>query len=71
MTDSRFAYLLKTAPGIGVRATTAAGNELLYFYEDFDGPGTGMDRAMSQLYPQLNKGLYTGLVFVSGESNRN
>ena len=69
MTDSRFAHLLKTAPGTGVRAVTAAGNELLFFYEDFDGPGTGIQRAMRQLYPQLHKGLYKSITFVEGKAH--
>lgn len=70
MTQERFSHLLDTTPGIGVKVTTASGFEVLYFYEDFDGPATGIDRAMKQLYPQLNKGIFTSLVFVEGNSSR-
>lgn len=64
MTQEHFDYMLRTTPGIGVKATTNFGTEQLFFYEDFDGPTTGIDRAMKQLYPQLNAGKYTKLVFV-------
>ena len=64
MTESRFNYLLDSAPGIGVRATTSSGSEVLYFYEDFTDPGDGINRAMSQLYPQMDRGIFTKIVFV-------
>lgn len=70
MTKERFSHLLDTTPGIGVKATTSEGYEVLYFYEDFDGPATGIDRAMKQLYPQMNKGILKSLVFVEGKASR-
>lgn len=70
MTKERFSHLLDTTPGIGVKCTTSDGFEVLYFYEDFDGQATGIARAMKQLYPQLNKGIYTSLVFVEGKGSR-
>lgn len=70
MTQERFSYLLNTTPGIGVKVTTASGFEVLYFYEDFDGPASGIDRAMAQLYPQLNRGALTGIVFIEGKGAR-
>jgi hypothetical protein len=63
-------HLLKTRPGIGVEATTAAGDTIYYFYEDFDyilgggTPGSGIDRAMKQLYPAMDKGMFAKLVFI-------
>jgi hypothetical protein len=63
-------HLLETCPGIGVEATTATGNTIYYFYEDFghelDGgtPGNGIDRAMHQLYPLLNKGKIARVTFI-------
>ncbi len=50
--------------GIGVECVTADGSEILYFYEDFDGPATGIERAMKQLYPLMNKGKLQKLTFI-------
>lgn len=70
MTWERMDQLLKTRPGTGVRATTAAGNVLHFFYEDFNEPGEGINRAMKQLYPQMNKGIYTELIFIDQYKKR-
>lgn len=69
MTESRMQHLLSTTPGIGVRVVTACGNTVNYFYEDFDGPATGIKRAMNQLYPQLNKGTLTQIVFIHKQAS--
>lgn len=58
-------HLLRTTPGIGVVVTTKSGNTLYYFYEDFDGPSDGIQRAKRQLYPQLDKGNLSALKFIS------
>ena len=63
-------HLLNTCPGVGVEAIHPANGVQLFFYEDFDGPGTGITRAMNQLYPQLNQGIYSGITFISGPANR-
>lgn len=57
-------HLLRTAPGIGVEATTKSGSTVYYFYEDFDGPADGIRRAMRQLYPQMDRGNLTSLKFI-------
>jgi hypothetical protein len=61
-------YLLRTSPGIGVEVTSNSGNTIYYFYEDF-GPNAdfipdGIDRAMHQLYPLLNKGKIAKVTFI-------
>lgn len=65
MTESRFDMVFATTPGTGAICTTPDGREVLYFYEDFDGEGTGIDRAMAQLYPMLRKGVYSKIAFVA------
>lgn len=65
MTKSRFDMVFATTPGTGAICTAPDGREILYFYEDFDGEGTGIDRAMSQLYPQLHKGIFSKVEFVA------
>ncbi len=57
-------HLLHTAPGIGVEVTTKSGSIVYYFYEDFNGPADGINRAMKQLYPQMDKGNITALKFI-------
>lgn len=64
MTEKHMQHLLDTVPGIGVEVKTAEGFTVHYFYEDFDGPGTGIRRAMAQLYPQLDRGVLTRVTFI-------
>lgn len=64
MTRESMNYHLQTMPGIGVITLTAEGNEICYFYEDFDGSASGIQRAMSQLYPLQDKGKIKRICFV-------
>lgn len=57
-------HLMKQRPGVGVTVTICEGFEMHYFYEDFDGPGSGIQRAMEHFYPQLNRGAITKIVFL-------
>ena len=57
-------------PGIGVIATRPDGTSICYFYEDFDGPATGIRRAMKQLYPLHDKGVYKSLTFIERHKRR-
>ncbi len=50
--------------GIGVECIAANGSTVYYFYEDFDGPATGIQRAMKQLYPPMHKGKIQKLTFI-------
>ncbi len=50
--------------GIGVECIAANGSTVYYFYEDFDGPATGIERAMKQLYPLMDKGKIQKLTFI-------
>ena len=56
MTKGRMQYLLDTVSGAGVVCTLPNGNEVYYFYQDFNEIGEGIERAMKQIYPQLNTG---------------
>ena len=64
MERERMNRLLELHKGIGVIAVNHKGFELCYFYEDFDGPASGIRRAMAQLYPLQAKGVITSLTFV-------
>lgn len=70
MTEKHMQHLLDTTPGIGVEVKTSEGFIQYYFYEDFDGPGTGIKRAMQQLYPRLNKGLLTAVKFIENAAQK-
>lgn len=70
MTEKRMRHLLDTTPGIGVEVKTSEGFIQHYFYEDFDGPATGIQRAMRQLYPQLNKGHLTAVKFIENAARK-
>jgi hypothetical protein len=70
MTEKHMRHLLDTTPGIGVEVKTSEGFIQYYFYEDFDGPATGIQRAMQQLYPRLNKGLLTAVKFIENTARK-
>lgn len=70
MSIEQFNHLLKTTPGIGVKVTTANGELFRYFYKDNGEPAGGIQRAMTELYPLMNQGIISGLVFVEGEGAR-
>ncbi len=50
--------------GIGVECVSANGSTVCYFYQDFDGPADGSQRAMKQLYPLMDKGKIQKLTFI-------
>lgn len=50
--------------GIGVECISNSGETICYYYQDFDGPGSGIKRAMSQLYPLMHKGKLAKLTFI-------
>lgn len=66
MSVEHFNHLLKTAQGTGVKVTTANGEKLRYFYKDHNGPASGIERAMIELYPLLTQGIISELTFVEG-----
>ena len=70
MTKQHMDHLLSTRAGIGVETTTNSGNTVYYFYEDFDGPATGIKRAMKQLYPMMNKGKISGIAFIENAARK-
>lgn len=70
MTKERFQHLLDTVPGIGVSVIVTGGIQDYYFYEDFDGPGTGIKRAMNQIYPGMDKGHFESVTFIQGRGSR-
>ena len=65
MTEKRMRHLMATTPGIGVEAVTRYGDHLCYFYVDFPDSG-GIDRAMKQIYPALDKGDFKRVTFLEG-----
>lgn len=64
MEKAHMDHLLNTRPGVGVEVTNSDGHTLYYFYEDFNGPGDGIQRAMDQLYPLKNRGVIDSLTFI-------
>lgn len=64
MTKIEMMAKIKRYKGIGVEITTATGNMIYYFYEDFEG-STGIDRAMKQIYPKLDNGKFTKVTFIA------
>lgn len=70
MTKERFQHLLDTVPGIGVSVVVSGGIQDYFFYEDFDGPGSGIQRAMKQIYPSVDKGYFESVTFIHGRGSR-
>lgn len=70
MTEKHMRHLLNTTPGIGVEVKTSEGFTVYYFYEDFDGPATGIQRAMKQLYPQLDRGSLARVTFIASATGK-
>ena len=64
MTKIEMMAKIKRYKGIGVEITTATGNMIYYFYEDFEG-STGIDRAMKQIYPKVDNGKFTKVTFIA------
>lgn len=55
-------------PGIGVKVSYADGHQNYFFYEDFNGPGSGMDRAALQLAHDVKRGTVESFSFVESQS---
>lgn len=70
MTKDRFQHFIDTVPGVGVSVVLCGGVQDYYFYEDFDGPGSGMFRAMKQIYPSMDKGHIESATFIVGKGGR-
>jgi hypothetical protein len=66
MTRDRMDTLIANNNGVGAVVTLHNGNCIYYFYEDFDGVGDGINRAMNQLYPKVQNGIYKSVQFVVG-----
>lgn len=63
MEELKMRRLMELHSGVGVKVVTSEGLTLHYFYEDFDGPASGIKRAMAQLYPKQDKGLIDSICF--------
>ena len=50
--------------GIGVKVSYADGHQNYFFYEDFNGPGSGMNRAALQLAHDVKRGTAASFSFV-------
>lgn len=64
MTKVEMMAKLKRHKGVGVEITTATGNTIYYFYEDFE-DSNGIDRAMKQIYPQMDNGKFAKVTFIA------
>mgnify|MGYP001051541733 FL=1 len=64
MTKVEMLAKIKKHKGIGVEITTATGNMIYYFYEDFE-DSSGIDRAMKQIYPQMDSGKFAKVTFIA------
>lgn len=64
MTKAEMMAKLKRNKGVGVEITTATGNMIYYFYEDFE-DSNGIDRAMKQVYPKMDSVKYTKVTFIA------
>ena len=64
MTKVEMMAKLKRNKGVGVEITTPTGNMIYYFYEDFE-DSNGIDRAMKQIYPQMDNGKFSKVTFIA------
>lgn len=64
MTKVEMLAKIKKHKGIGVEITTATGNMIYYFYEDFE-DSNGIDRTMKQVYPKMDSGKFTKVTFIA------
>lgn len=64
MTKVEMMAKLKRNKGVGVEITAATGNMIYYFYEDFE-DSNGIDRAMKQIYPQMDNGKFSKVTFIA------
>lgn len=64
MTKVKMLAKIKKYTEIGVEITTATGNMIYYFYEDFEN-SNGIDRAMKQIYPKIDNGKFAKVTFIA------
>ncbi len=64
MTKVEMLAKIKKYTGVGVEITTAAGNMIYHFYEDFEN-SNGIDRAMKQIYPKIDNGKFAKVTFIA------
>lgn len=62
--DMRSKLDQKDISGIGVKAYYTEGSQAYFFYEDFDGPGTGMRRAAQQFAHEVRRGTVKNFSFI-------
>ena len=64
MTKVEMLAKLKRYKGIVVEITMATGKMIYYFYEDFEN-SKGIDRAMKQIYLQMDNGKFAKITFIA------
>lgn len=64
MTKVEMLAKIKKYTWVGVEITTATGNMIYYFYEDFEN-SNGIDRAMKQIYPKIDNGKFAKVTFIA------
>lgn len=64
MTKVEMLAKTKKYTGVGVEITTATGNMIYYFYEDFEN-SNGIDRAMKQIYPKIDNDKLAKVTFIA------
>ena len=64
MTKVEMLAKIKKYTGVGVEITTATGNMIYHFYEDFEN-SNGIDRAMKQIYPKIDNGKFAKVTFIA------
>lgn len=70
MTYEHMRYLLNRFNGVGVITSNSKGDEICYFYEDFESDTDGIKRAMKQLYPLVEKGKLYKVTFVENSNKK-
>ncbi len=69
MTDKHLDFLLNNYSGIGVIIEKKDGSILRYFYQNFESPTDGIERARKQIRPLLDKGIYRKVIYVESSKN--
>lgn len=64
MTKIEMLEKVKNQKGIGVEVVTSSGNEIFYFYEDFEN-SKGICRAMKLVYPMMDTGRFKKVTFIA------
>ena len=69
MTDKYLDFLLNNYSGIGVIIEKKDGCILRCFYQNFESPTDGIERARKQIRPLLDKGIYRKVIYVESSKN--